>query len=151
MNKILISGCLLGELVRYDGKSKPITNPIITQWYQQNRLISICPEVAGGLSIPRPPAEKQANNQIVTEHGINVTEQFNTGAQQALELCNKHNIKVAILKQGSPSCGSTTIYDGTFSGNKISGEGLTCQLLRQHGIKVFCENTLDQAALFAGS
>jgi uncharacterized protein YbbK (DUF523 family) len=151
MNKILISGCLLGELVRYDGKSKPITNPMIKQWYQQGRLVSVCPEVAGGLPIPRPPAERQPNGQIMTRQGINVTEKFNAGAQKALDLCKQHNIKVAILKQGSPSCGSSTIYDGSFSATKIAGEGKTCQLLRQHGIHVFCENTLEQAMLLVDS
>jgi uncharacterized protein YbbK (DUF523 family) len=77
-----------------------------------------------------------------------VTEAFDRGANIALNLCRKHHIKMAILKQSSPSCGSKQVYDGSFSGVKIAGEGLTCQLLRQHGIEVFCEDTLDEALRF---
>ncbi len=148
MQKILISGCLLGELVRFDGKSKALTNPIIIDWFNQGRLVSVCPEVTGGLPIPRPAAELQPNGLVITNLGVDVTEAFEKGANIALNLCRKHQIKMAILKQSSPSCGSKQVYDGSFSGVKIAGEGLTCQLLRQHAIAVFCEETLDEALRF---
>ena len=148
MQKILISRCLQGELVRYDGKSNPIEHEILDTWQQQGRLVGICPEVAGGLSTPRPPAEIQPDGKVLTINGEDVSAAFTQGAQQALKLCQKHHIKMAILKQSSPSCGSLRIYDGNFSGTKIAGEGTTTALLRAHGIAVFCEQTLPQAIDF---
>ncbi len=148
MNKILISACLLGNPVRYDGKSKPIQHPLINQWQQQGILVSLCPEVSGGLSTPREAAEIQPDGRVLTKQQHDVSAEFKSGAEKALALCQQHHIKMAILKQSSPSCGSTLIYDGSFSHNKIQGEGITCQLLRQHDIAVFCENTLEQAAQF---
>lgn len=146
--KILISSCLLGERVRYDGNRKPVSNDIILNWLAQGRLVSVCPEVCGGLSTPRPAAEIQSNGQIITTIGTNVSEAFGKGANVALDLCHANNIKMAILKQFSPSCGSKQIYDGSFGGVKIAGVGLTCKLLTEHGIKVFCEQTLDEALAF---
>ena len=146
--KILISSCLLGELVRYDGQAKPIDNPVLAQWLAADVLISICPEVSGGLPTPRPPAEIVSPGTVKTCEGNDVTQAFNRGAQRALAVCQTHEIKMAILKQSSPSCGSQWIYDGSFSGNKIRGEGVTCQLLRSHGIAVFCEQTLEEAATY---
>jgi uncharacterized protein YbbK (DUF523 family) len=148
MNKILISACLLGFPVRYDGNSKPIQHPLISQWRQQGVLVSVCPEISGDLPTPRPAAEIQTDGRVLTQQNHDVSNAFKQGAQQALALCQQHNIKMAILKQSSPSCGSTLIYDGSFSQTKINGEGITCQLLRQHGIAVFDENTLEQAAVF---
>ena len=97
MQKILISGCLVGELVRFDGKSKTMTNPIIIDWFNQGRLISVCPEVTGGLPIPRPAAELQPNGIVITNIGADVTSAFEKGANIALDLCRKHQIKMAIL------------------------------------------------------
>lgn len=148
MQKILISRCFLGELVRYDGQSNPITHSVLQQWQQQGRLVAICPEVAGGLSIPRPPAEIQKDGKILTIDGADVTTAFNQGAQKALELCREHDIKMAILKQSSPSCGSRVVYDGSFSGIKIAGMGATAALLSKHNVAVFCEKTLDDAVKF---
>lgn len=155
MHKILISSCLLGNPVRYDGNSQNIDHPLIRQWQNEGRLVSVCPEVSGGLPVPRPPAELQIvkdgegeNIQVITIDGLNVTQAFGKGAAMALQLCRQHQIQMAILKQSSPSCGSQQIYDGRFSGVKVPGEGLTCRLLRQHGITVFSEQTLHQAADF---
>lgn len=145
MHKILISRCLLGELVRYDGKSNPIDHQVLGQWQNEGRLVGICPEVAGGLSTPRPPAEIQKDGSIITIDGEDVTRQFNHGGEQALKLCRQHDIKIAILKQSSPSCGSTDIYNGDFDDTKIPGQGVTTALLRKHGIAVFCEKTLSDA------
>lgn len=142
-DKILLSRCFLGEKVRYDGQELPFNSPLIKLWLQQNRIIAICPEVAGGLSVPREPAEQQPNSKnIITISGCNVSEQFNNGAKQALALCNQHNIRFAILKESSPSCGSAMIYDGSFSNKKIPGQGVTSKLLTEAGIRVFSENNL---------
>jgi uncharacterized protein YbbK (DUF523 family) len=147
MEKILISACFLGEKVRYDGLSKTLSNPFIHLWRQQKRLVVICPEVAGGLPVPRNPAELQQNtDRAITEYGFDVSHHFSSGAQQALALCKKHSIKFALLKESSPSCGSTWVYDGNFVNKKIAGQGITCQLLRQHDIKVFSENTIELLA-----
>ncbi|MFT4926988.1 MAG: hypothetical protein ACI8WB_003088 [Phenylobacterium sp.] len=157
LQKILISSCLLGDPVRYDGRSKPVNHLLIEQWRNEGRLISVCPEVSGGLPIPRPAAEIQRlsgdtpnlqKRQVITIDGQNVSDAFDKGAAIALHLCRLHQIKIAVLKQFSPSCGSDQIYDGTFSGVKITGVGVTCQLLRENGIAVFSEQTLDQIASY---
>jgi len=142
--KILISRCFLGENVRYNSEIIPLNHPLIALWKQQNRIISICPEVSGGLSVPREPAEQQPNSdRIITKSGVDVSTQFNFGAKHALALCKRHNIRFAILKESSPSCGSTLIYDGSFANKKVSGQGVTCKVLTQEGIKVFSENNLQ--------
>jgi len=144
-DKILISRCFLGEKVRYNNEALTLTHPLIVLWQQQKRFITICPEVSGGLSVPREPAEIQQNsNQVITKSGISVSAQFNLGAQQALILCQQHNIRFALLKESSPSCGSTFIYDGSFTNNKILGQGVTSQLLAQHNINIFSENQLEK-------
>ena len=168
MEKILISACFLGEKVRYDGKANTLTHSIIEQWRVEKRLISVCPEVYGGLVTPRVAAEIQPvaikvnppnppsilqdkhalvkQNKILTQQGENVSEAFYRGANIALELCLENNIRFALLKESSPSCGSTTIYDGSFTEKKIAGEGLTTKLLRQHGIEVFGEHAIIELA-----
>lgn len=142
-DKILVSRCFLGDIVRYNSQKLTLNHPLLQLWQTQNRIVSICPEVSGGLSVPREPAEQQfENNKVITITGVDVTSQFNAGAQQALALCHKHNIRFAVLKESSPSCGSSLIYDGTFSNKKIAGQGVTSQLLTQAGISVFSENNL---------
>jgi len=144
-DKILISQCFLGNKVRYDGSGKLLVHPLISLWQQQSRLISICPEMAGGLPVPRDPAEiNPLNGQVITKKGLNVTPQFTKGADCALSLCLTHKIRFALLKESSPSCGSTFIYDGKFNNKKIAGAGITTQLLRQQGIKVFSEDNLAE-------
>lgn len=132
MMKVLVSACLLGEACRYDGKSKSQELPRGMEYYP------ICPEVEGGLSIPRDPAEK-AGDVVMTKKGMDVTEAFVRGAQAALELAQKEGIKYALLKENSPSCGVHCIYDGSFSGRLLPGAGVTTDLLRQAGVKVFNE------------
>lgn len=145
MTRILVSACFLGEKVRYDGKSKSLMNKTLLHWKQQKQLISFCPEVAGGLSVPRKPAEiQQDNSLIITSDGDDVTSQFIKGAQRALDICQQHNIRFALLKESSPSCGSTTIYDGDFRNQKIQGEGVTTALLRKNGIRVFSEKNIKE-------
>lgn len=145
MEKILISACLLGDNVRYNAEIKTCDDALINQWDNEGRLIKVCPEVSGGLPTPRPPAEfHQTSERVITVDNIDVTKAFVIGAHTALALCQKHDIKFAILKESSPSCGSSTIYDGSFSHQKISGEGITTKLLREHGIDVFSENKLEE-------
>ena len=143
--KILISGCFLGENVRYNAKIKALVHPLLKQWQAEQRLISVCPEVMGGLPVPRPPAELH-NGKVMTYDGDDVTKNFIAGAEHALALCQRFNIRYALLKESSPSCGSKAIYDGTFKGNKILGQGLCTQLLQQQGIEVFSELTITELA-----
>ena len=159
MQKILISACFLSNPVRYDGTAYDIENKvsletlsIISRWQEQGRLLAICPEMSGGLPVPRPAAEiiptqaMQAKRvQVKTQSGVDVSNEFIRGAQSALALCQAENIKLAVLTESSPSCGSSWIYDGQFSRNKISGEGVTTALLREYGIKVFSQFELSAA------
>jgi len=154
MNKILLSACLLGKPVRYDGKSKTLHNATLDQLLSQDRVISFCPEVAGGLPVPRATAEIQAGDgaaviakqaSVKTQDGTNVSEYFLSGAQQALALCRQHEITVAILTESSPSCGSGRIYDGSFRRNAIPGKGVTAALLAQNGVRVFNQHQLEEA------
>lgn len=148
MHKILISACLLGERVRYDADHSLFQSDLLQQWKQQGRLLPLCPEVAGGLSIPRPAAEIENGNAeavlkgegaIRCRDGVDVSDAFIAGAEKALALCMRHSICIAILKEGSPSCGVMKLNDGSFSGRKIAGQGLTTRLLQRHGIAVFSE------------
>ena len=152
-NKILISSCLLGQAVRYDGQSKQVQNPTLDRWRQEGRLTPVCPEVSGGLPVPSPAAEIEGfADEILTGNGFvktadneDVSRFFLCGAQHALTLCRQDNIRVAILKENSPSCGSAQVYDGGFSHTLISGAGITTTLLRQNGIHVFSEFEIDAA------
>ncbi len=141
---VLISACLLGQLVRYDAKLKKLQHPLIEEWLTEGILLPVCPEVLGGLLTPRSAAEIQVNGQIITGLGEDVTEAFESGAQQTLSIALKHGIKIAILTERSPSCGSTEIYDGSFSRNLINGQGKTTKLLRDNGILVFNQFQLEE-------
>lgn len=143
MEKILVSACLMGDFVRYDGGHQQLVNQTFDRWQREGRLVKVCPEVAGGLPVPRAPAEKLLNDNLVIDiSGKDVTQAFNNGANKALAICLEQKIKYALLKESSPSCGSNTIYDGSFTGKKISGMGITTALLRKHGIEVYSENTV---------
>lgn len=148
MEKIFISACFMGQNVKYNGGHQIFSNDsllykTIEKWKKENRLISNCPECLGGLPVPRDPAEmQQSNKKIITVNNVDVTHNFNSGALKTLDICLNHNIKYALLKESSPSCGSQNIYDGSFSKTKINGEGVTTRLLREHNIKVFSEETL---------
>lgn len=150
MDKVLVSSCLLGNNVRYDGGNQKVNNQHLARWQHEGRLVAVCPEVEGGLGIPRIPAEIQSENKVINQDGIDVTEEFETGATRALALCLKYQIKYALLKESSPSCGRNLIYDGSFSNRKISGIGITSQYLLAHGIKVFSEDQIDELADIIG-
>ncbi|RKS68639.1 uncharacterized protein YbbK (DUF523 family) [Actinomadura pelletieri DSM 43383] len=151
MERILVSSCLVGRPVRYDGAAKPLDADLFEQWRGAGRLVPFCPEVSGGLAVPRPPAEiidgdghavLDGSAQIYTTTGRDVTAEFLHGARQALAAARRTNARIAILKEGSPSCGTHRIYDGTFTGARIPGEGVTAALLEREGIHVFSEKEL---------
>lgn len=153
--KILISACLLGDNVRYNGKTISCVHSVLNKWGAENRIIRFCPEVEGGLPTPRPPAEIQnsLNGFAVLEKKASllniekedVTSQFILGAHKALKLVKQHNISVAVLKDKSPSCGSHWIHDGSFQNKIIAGMGVTAALLQKNGVFVFSEEELDLA------
>ncbi len=158
MEKLLISACLLGQRVRYDGGGfDPVQ--LLLDWQSEGRLVVVCPEVAGGLPTPRPPAEipggqgalvLAGEQVVVTDQGEDVSAAFIRGAEQALALVRKHRIRYALLKARSPSCGNVENYDGSFSGVRVSGEGVTAAALRQAGVRVFNEEQLGELRALLG-
>jgi uncharacterized protein YbbK (DUF523 family) len=135
----LCSACLLGIKCRYDGKSA--RNRKVIMLLKAETLIPVCPEQLGGLPTPREPAEIRGE-RVFTRSGKDVTENFERGAKEVLKIAKLYGIKEAIMKQGSPSCGSGRIYDGTFSGKTIKGDGITAAVLKENGIKVITEEDL---------
>ena len=139
--RILISACLLGCRCRYDGASKP--QPWIAALAERHTLVPVCPEQLGGLSTPRPPAER-CGVRVVTREGGDVTAQYRRGAEEALRLCRLLGCEAALLKERSPSCGSGMVYDGTFTGTLTAGDGVTAELLRAQGIPVYGESRAEE-------
>lgn len=145
MIKILVSACLIGSPVRYDGGDKKSDHDVMRRWIDEGRLVSVCPEMLGGLGTPRPPAERGADGRVRTPAGTDVTAAFEQGARLSANEAALHGVRVAVLKENSPSCGSSFVYDGTFSRTRLPGEGVTTALLRSRGIAVFSEEQLDEA------
>ena len=157
MIKVLVSACLLGERVRYHGGDAPCPSSILDAWRGQGRLVAVCPEVAGGLPVPRPPAEiTGGDGGDVLRHdayvgdgtGVDVTEPFLRGARATLEAALAAGARMAIFKDGSPSCATTYIHDGSFRGQRAPGQGVTSAMLAQAGIRVFNERQLEEAAAY---
>jgi uncharacterized protein YbbK (DUF523 family) len=157
MTKVLVSACLLGERVRYNGAEATSASPILARWLEEARVVPFCPEVAGGLGVPREPAEIQGMDgeavldgtaRVVTASGIDVTEAFLAGARLALGRALAEKAGLAVLKEGSPSCGSGFIYDGSFTGSRRAAQGVTAALLERNGIRVFSDRQLEEAAAF---
>ena len=158
--KILVSSCLLGEDTRYDGLNSSVAmNPkfkfsqkeLFMDIICENEIFSICPEVAGGLGIPRNKAEITSHSKpfkVLDIEQNDVTINFLLGAKKALDICLENGIKVALFKSKSPSCGNNSIYDGTFSENLIEEKGLSARLLEENGIKVFNEFELEELKKF---
>jgi len=136
---ILCSACLLGCKCRYDGASK--TNEKIIALLKNNQLIPVCPEQLGGLSTPRTPSERE-DNKVVTKDGMDVTANYQSGAEEVLRIAKLCGSKKAILKARSPSCGSNNTYDGTFTGTLIDRDGVCAELLKKNGIEVISEEEL---------
>ncbi len=141
MEKAIISACLLGVRCRYDGESNRLPQKTLEMLRVRYELIPVCPECYGGLTTPRTPSER-LDGGVISKTGADVTEQFQRGAEAALCLAELFGAKLAILKKNSPSCGSGTIYDGTFTGTIVSGDGVTAELLKKHGITVINENEI---------
>ncbi len=156
MDKILVSACLMGESVRHDGGHRGLRHPALEIWRDQGRLVVFCPEVEAGLQVPRPPAEITPGGnggavlagraRVVEAGGRDVTDAFCAGAEAALDLARAEDCRFALLKQGSPSCGSGLIHDGRFAGTLRLGDGVTAALLRAAGIAVFGEERIDELA-----
>ncbi len=151
---ILVSSCLLNNPVRYSGDGNPC--PLIIQYRDCKHFIPICPECAGGLPTPRPPSEIsggtgrevwQNQARVINNVGQDVTENFKAGALAYLHYVQEGRITAAILKERSPSCGSSLIYDGRFQGHRIPGQGVTAALLQQYGIPIYSEESLTEELL----
>ena len=138
---LLISACLLGAACRYDGGRQPMTG--LERLMERYHLIPVCPEQLGGLPTPRDPAERRGE-RVMTRGGNDVTAQFESGASEALRLARQFGCAKALLKERSPSCGHGQIYDGSFTGRKIPGSGVTAGLLALHGIAVFGESQWEE-------
>jgi uncharacterized protein YbbK (DUF523 family) len=146
---VLISACLAGRACRFDGSSNQ--DDQVGRLIAEGHAVLVCPEVDGGLGTPRPPAEIVGGDgsdvlagraRVATEQGRDVTDAYLAGARLALEACVSSGARVAILKARSPSCGTGSIYNGTFSRTLVAGEGVTAALLREHGIEVLTEEEL---------
>lgn len=135
--KIMVSACLLGDNVKYNEGNNQ--NNELIEFLQNHEVFKVCPEVMGGLKVPRIPAEI-VNDKVINQEGMDVTDNYENGAKKVLKIVQDNNIKIAILKKNSPSCGSNYIYDGTFSHKLIKGDGITTKLLKENGIKVFNED-----------
>ena len=131
--KILISACLIGLNCKYNGGNNE--NSKLVELMKEKDLVPICPEQLGGLKTPRVSAERK-QEKVITKEGVDVTKEYQKGAEEVLKLAKKLNIKKAILKSRSPSCGTEEIYDGTFSHTLTKRDGITAELLRKNGIEV---------------
>lgn len=131
--KILVSSCLLGKNCKYNGGNN--LNQGVLEFIEGHEVIGVCPEQLGGLSTPRLPAEIVAG-LVTNKEGVSVDNEFRKGAQEALAVALENKVDLAILQSRSPSCGVKEIYDGSFSGKKIKGQGVFAKLLSARGIKV---------------
>lgn len=138
---ILISMCLCKVPCRYDGRD--VTFEEFINLSEKFNLVPVCPEIIGGLSTPRNPAER-IGDKIVSNIQEDVTEQYVKGSKETLKLAQRFNCEIAILKEFSPSCGVHMIYDGSFTGNKIDGSGVTAQLLKENNIEVYSDLEIDK-------
>lgn len=141
--KLLVSACLLGENCKYNGGNNRL--PHLEALEERFELIPVCPEQLGGLPTPRPSSER-VGDRVLTRTGEDVTEAFRLGAERALTIARAHGVRRALLQERSPSCGSGAVYDGTFSGRLVPGQGVTARLLEEHGIAVYsgCQALLEE-------
>ncbi len=141
--KLLVSSCLLGENVKYNGSNNKIDLSEIEKRYE---IVSFCPEVEGGLQTPRAASEIVSFKplKVINIKGVDVTANFTKGAKLALDICKKRGIRKALLKERSPSCGKYRVYDGSFSKNLIKGEGVTAALLRKNFIEIYNEEEMEK-------
>jgi len=136
---ILVSACLVGLDCKYSGKNN--ASDSVYAYLKGKTYVPVCPEQLGGLQTPRPCCEI-VGDQVINEHGLDCTKEFIKGAEETLKIAKLLGASEALLKEGSPSCGTHKVYDGTFTGVKIAGQGCTASLLRTHGVKVYSEEDL---------
>lgn len=154
MNRILVSGCLNGRPIRFNSTNVSVESKIWDRWESEGRLVSFCPELAAGFLVPRAPAELVGSTASVVlngrgsvkeDNGNDVTAMFVEGAKLAAQRAAAEGCVMAVLTDGSPSCGTTYVYDGSFSGGTLPGMGVAAQLLQDHGLRVFPEDQIDEA------
>lgn len=153
---LLMSACLIGQCCRWDARV-PLSSvtPVLHKMLTLGEVVVICPECAGGLDVPRPASEIASGStaksvlagtgKVVNSEGVDVTAQFVKGAEAALALVKKFDIKVAIMKSNSPSCSNKSVYDGSFTGKLTDSMGVAAQLLTDNGVTVFDETQIDAA------
>ena len=156
MKRVLVSACLLGQPVRYDGSSVSVESSLLHKWKSEGRLISLCPELSAGFSVPRAPAEIEPGRdgedvligkaKILEDTGVDVTDVFRNAAMLAVDVARKNGCVFAVLTDGSPSCGSSYIYSGKFDGGRRDGQGVVAAALRANGVKVFNQNQISELA-----
>ncbi|MEC1260344.1 DUF523 domain-containing protein [Bacillus swezeyi] len=148
---ILVSSCLAGVECRYNGTHSYVEK--INRLVEDNKAMIVCPELLGGFQTPREPAEISGGTGedvlngdavIMTTSGENVTDLYLKGAYKTLELARQIQADTVVLKENSPSCGSSRIYDGSFSSQKIAGNGITAALLKREGFRVVSEHQIDE-------
>ncbi len=156
MDRILVSACLIGWPVRYDGAAKTAHHPLLAQWADEGRLVPLCPETMAGMTTPRPAAEivpdasaadvLEGRAAIRDADGGDHTQAFREGARIAVSTARVRAARFALLTDGSPSCGSQLIADGRFSGKKRLGEGVAARALRDAGVEVFSLDEIEALA-----
>lgn len=142
MENVLVSACLLGFDCKYSGGSNKLPERQLAALKERFRLIPVCPETAGGLPTPRQPSER-LGERVLSRQGQDVTAQYQKGAETALRLARRYGCKAALLKEKSPSCGSGLIYDGSFTGTLVTGDGVAAQALKEEGLIVFGESDAE--------
>ncbi|EGJ08846.1 DUF523 domain-containing protein [Rubrivivax benzoatilyticus] len=153
--RVLVSACLLGDAVRWDGGHQRLDTAVLRRWQAEGRVVGFCPECAGGLPVPRPPAEIEpgadaaavlaGRARVLAHDGRDVSAAFVAGAEAALRAAHEAGASVALLKDGSPSCGSTCVHDGRFAGATVPGRGVTAERLAAAGLAVFVETEVAAA------
>jgi len=141
MEKVLISACLTGENCKYNGENNYCKN--FEKLISLCDLVLVCPEVFGGLKTPRLPSEIK-NSRVYNKKGKDVTENFRSGANMTLYIAKQNNVRYAVLKENSPSCGVHKVHNGDFTGSLIDGSGITTKLLKENNIIVFNEKEIDK-------
>jgi len=157
MIKVLVSSCLLGERVRYHGGDAHCPSEILDRWRAEGRIVAFCPETAAGLLVPRPAAEiaggdgatvLQGEAVVGDSTGADLTSTYIQGARTALEVAVANGVQLAVLKDGSPSCGTSYVYDGSFRGQRCEGQGVAAAMLSQAHVRLFSERQLAEAAAY---
>lgn len=143
---LLVSACLLGVRCRYDGKAQSLD--VLDALLGRYRVVPICPEQLGGLPTPRVPSER-IGERVLSREGTDVTDAFRRGAAEACGIAGRFGARLALMKARSPSCGSGMIYDGSFSGRTVPGDGVAAQALKAMGVRVYSEGDID--ALLCGA